>query len=214
MIQGAKHSAEQTHPTPWLLNPVWSHPTTNTFVRAGGAEEHDSVLEVLIAHEDLPAGLRAKQVLDRLADVAEIKLRFVVKLWTFRVLRDPVLHKYALNDAIGAHMLILSLQAGCNLPPAVWALIDGWLADPEKQPRALVVSLDESSRESAVADAVLGKLRTKAVAGGADLFLCFGAPPPVSRSVHAPKHEPKMHAKGAAKTSSAGAMKTHNPFLP
>src|SRR5436190_24343072 len=102
MMRTAKHSAEQTHPTSGLLNPVWSRPTTNTFVRAGGAEEHDSVLEVLIAHEGLPAGLRAKQVLDRLAAAPEIKLRFVEKLWTFRVLRDPVLHQYAVKDASSA----------------------------------------------------------------------------------------------------------------
>jgi hypothetical protein len=133
-------------------------------------------LEVLIAHEDMPTGLRARQVLDRLAEVPEIKLRFVVKLWTFRVLRDPVLHKYALNDASGAHILILSLQGGSELPPAVCALLDGWLADPNKQPRALVVSFDESFRESAVTHAVLDDLRTRAVAGGADLFPCFGAP--------------------------------------
>ena len=180
MIQEAKHNAEQTHPTTWSLNRVRSGPATTSFVRAGGAEEHDSVLEVLIAHEDIPAGLRARQVLDRLADVSEIKLRFVVKLWTFRVLRDPVLHKYALNDASGAHILILSLQGGSELPPAVCALIDGWLADPKKQPRALVVSFDEGFRESGVARAVLDNLRTKAVAGGADLFPCFGTPPPAA----------------------------------
>lgn len=185
-MQEARHSAAQTHPRPSSSNPDWGDPTTATLARAGGAEERDSVLEVLVAHEDIPAGLRAKQVLDHLAEMTGIKLRFEVKLWTFRVLRDPVLHKYALNEACSAHVLFLSLQGSGELPPAVCALTDGWLAEPKKQPRALVVSFDESLRKSAVAITLLDNLRKRAGSAGVDLFPCFGAPPPVSRIKNLP----------------------------
>ena len=128
-------------------------------------------------HEDMPTGLRAKHTLDHLADEPGTQLHFVVKLWTFKMLRDPLLREYAVSDAHAAHILFLSLHGHLELPNALHDLIEHWIATRERRPIALVVSLDESLRESPVANATLEHLRTKAAAGGVDLFPHFGATP-------------------------------------
>jgi hypothetical protein len=195
----AQRIAERTHLTPPSLNPDRGGPAPDSLALgdengegtlvmecfpAGilaqsdkNGEEDAATLEVLIVHEDLATGLRAKHALDHLADEPGVKLHFVVKLWTFKMLRDPLLRGHAVTDARAAHILFLSLHGHLELPLTVCDLVDHWSADREKQPIALVVSLDEGVRGSAVADATLEYLRTKAVAGGVDLFPHFGAPP-------------------------------------
>jgi hypothetical protein len=177
MTAQAQHIAERIHPM-LPLNPRRGGPASTTAALPDeDIEEHASTLEVMIVHEDMPTGLRAKHALDHLADEPGVKLHFVVKLWTFKMLSDPLLHGHAVNDARDAHILFLSMHGHLELPSTVSDLINHWVPGREERPIALVVSIDESLRETAVADATLEYLRTKTEAGGVDLFPHFGVPP-------------------------------------
>jgi hypothetical protein len=139
-------------------------------------QEITTTLEVLVVHEDMPTGLRAKQVLDRLGRGPAINLHFVVKLWTFKSLHDPLLHQHAVNDANDVSILFLSVHGHLELPVHVCELVDQWVAG-RQDPGAVVVSLDESFRDSPVASAILDDLRSKVLFGGVDLFPHFGTTP-------------------------------------
>jgi hypothetical protein len=166
MIDEAKYVTERIEPpSPDLL----SQPDAS-------AREYATTLEVLVVHEDMPTGLRAKQVLDRLGKEPDVNLHFVVKLWTFKSLHDPLLHQHALHDVNDISILFLSLHGHLELPPHVCELVDRWVAD-RKGPGALVVSLDEGLQHSPVTRAILDCLRTKVLFGGVDLFPHFGATP-------------------------------------
>jgi hypothetical protein len=55
-------------------------------------DEGDTLrLEVMLLHEDLPAGRRGKEVLDQVALNLEPKASFFVNPWNFERLRNPAL---------------------------------------------------------------------------------------------------------------------------
>jgi len=166
MINETKYVAERTEP-----------PTPDSMSRPeANAPEYATTLEVLVVHEDMPTGLRAKQVLDRLGNEPDVNLHFVVKLWTFKSLQDSLLHQRAGHDANDVFILFLSLHGHLELPTHVCELIDQWVAG-RQGPGALVVSLDEGLQDSPVTRAILDCLRTKVLFGGVDLFPHFGATP-------------------------------------
>src|ERR1700722_3670675 len=53
------------------------------FPAANGSDGHAETLEVLLLHEDLPTGLRAKDILDNLEAKLEKKPRVLIELWRF-----------------------------------------------------------------------------------------------------------------------------------
>jgi hypothetical protein len=146
-------------------------------LQAGERAVKPAKLAVLIVHEDLPTGLRAKQVLDRLRRELGCNLHLVVKLWNFSTLRDPLLQRQAVRDASEAQIVFISMHGHAELPVTLCDLLNRWLAAKEETPGALVVSLDASIQNSESTKDVLDCLRTKAAAGGVDLFTHFGAVP-------------------------------------
>jgi hypothetical protein len=116
-----------------------------TNARADRANEGDSTeLEVLLVHEDVPAGSRAERILEQVAFNLETKTDFLVNLWSFVLLGDPVLCDRAVVDATRADIMLLSVSGCTELPATVRALLKEWLGRRGEMPGALVVSLDSS----------------------------------------------------------------------
>jgi hypothetical protein len=160
------------------VNPAASRLDSTETLLPDETAAHAATLAVLIVHEDLPTGLRAKQVLDRLRGQLGDDVRFAVKLWTFGTLRDPLLQRQAIHDVDQAQIVFISMHGNDEIPLALCDLLSRWLTAKEAEaPGALLVSLDANSQDSVSAKAVLDCLRTKAAASGVDLFQHFGAVP-------------------------------------
>ena len=131
-------------------------------------------MDVLLMHEDLPAGWRAKQILDQVASNLDSKADFRVNLWNFTLLRDPALQARAVLDAVHADIVLLSAHGRAELPATVLGWLKEWLERRDGSPCALVVSLDSSFRDSAQ---VLDDVHRLAGQTSVEVFPHFGATP-------------------------------------
>ena len=134
-------------------------------------------LVVQVVYEDKRTGLRAKRVVDRLREQLGQTVELQVSLWRFDVLKDPVLHEQAAEEAAGADILVLSARASEKLPEAVSLWLERWLSQSSDEPPALVVSLDSSAKGSAAAERLLTALKRAALPGGVEVFCHFGGGP-------------------------------------
>jgi hypothetical protein len=154
--------------------PIWTNrnqPGTFEFER----EPLD--LKVLVLHEDLPTGLRAKEALNKFENQDEIKPRFLINLFRFGMLKDAALAETALQQALGADMMFLSLHGDRELLPAVRDWLLRWLETRDIKPCALVVSLDPSTQDSLKSNPTVNFLRDITFPLEVDLFLHLGASP-------------------------------------
>jgi hypothetical protein len=137
-------------------------------------EEEALTLEVMLVHEDLPAGRRGKEVLDQVALNLEPKADFLVNPWNFEMLRNPALQGQAVLDAGHADIVLLSTHNTAKLPAAVRAWLEVWLDRRGDSPCALVVSVDASVRESSEANPMLKYVHALAWQAGVEVFPYFG----------------------------------------
>ena len=142
-----------------------------------GDEGNKLTLEVMLVHEDLPAGRRGKEVLDQVALNLEPKADFLVNPWNFEMLRNPALQSQAVQDAAHANIVVLSVHGRAKLPAPVRAWLEVWLDHRGGSPCALVVSLDASVRESSEANPTMKYVHALAWQAGVEVFPHFGATP-------------------------------------
>ena len=134
-------------------------------------------LEVLIVHEDLATGVRAREALVNLEKQIEIKTNFILSLCRFGMLGEPDLAETALDQARRADIVFLSLHGERDIPPVVRDWLLCWLETRDFKPCALVVSLDASARENIKSNSTLNFLRVITAPLEVDLFLHFGSAP-------------------------------------
>jgi hypothetical protein len=96
---------------------------------------------VVILHEDLATGLRARKVGGLLAEALGAKGRVEPELWRWDVLQDPVLQRRAAREAARADLLILSVHRHLPAVPTD-ALLDAWLAAKAHRASHLVALVD------------------------------------------------------------------------
>ena len=142
-----------------------------------GDEGDTLTLEVMLLHEDLPAGRRGKEVLDQVALNLDAKADFLVNPWNFEMLRNPALQGQAVQDAAHADIVVLSAHGRAKLPAAVRAWLEVWLDRRGDSPCALVVSLDASLWESSEPNPVMKYVHALAWQAGVEVFPHFGATP-------------------------------------
>jgi len=149
----------------------------------GGVEfEGESLgLEVLVVHEDSTTALRAKETLNNLENLLELKIRFVISLCGFDMFADPGLAESALQQAKRSDIVFLSLLGDRKLPNAVRNWLLRWLETRDFKPCALVVSLDSSIRDLLEFNSTWNFLRTITAPLEVDLFLHWGVPPAMAR---------------------------------
>jgi hypothetical protein len=142
-----------------------------------GDEGDTLTLEVMLVHEDSPAGRRGKEVLDQVALNLEPKADFLVNPWNFEMLSNPGLQAQAVQDAAHADIVVLSAYGRAKLPAAVRAWLEVWLDRRGDSPCALVVSLDASVRELSEANPLMKYVHALAWQAGVEVFPHFGASP-------------------------------------
>jgi hypothetical protein len=139
---------------------------------AGG--EVQLTLDAMLIYEDLGTGLRAKDVLDRTARRLPRTPILNLAIWRFDVLREPSLREKALHKASVAVIVVVSAHGRMALPEVVTDWLQQWLKRKSDKPRALIVSLDHSSRDQAPAAQMISWMQTGARAKDVAVFPHFG----------------------------------------
>jgi hypothetical protein len=98
-------------------------------------------------------------------------------LWRFELLEDSILWREAVRNASRADILFFSLHGNQALPSGLCHWFKHWLLLREERPCALVVSLDNSERDSESGRNALECLRTLAATGGIEVFPYFDSSP-------------------------------------
>jgi hypothetical protein len=142
---------------------------------AGG--EAQLTLEAMLIYEDLSTGLRAKDVIECAARRLPRAPNVNLAVWRFDVLREASLRKSALNEASMAVIVLVSAHGCRDLPKVVAVWLKQWLKRTSDESRALIVSLDDSSRDSASADQMISWLEKEAGARDVAVFAHFGGTP-------------------------------------
>jgi hypothetical protein len=137
---------------------------------------YDTLLKIIIVHEDHISGIEAVAVLGRLA--AGLDAEFGLKsdgwridsgVWKFEMLHDPELWELAVVEAVEADMIIIS--AGCaELPSRVRNWIESVLPMKVGGPAALVALLDLDHETYDEAPRLGACLRRLAEQSGLDFF--------------------------------------------
>jgi hypothetical protein len=131
-------------------------------------------LDAMLIYEDLSTGLRAKRVLEHAARLLPTAPNFKLAIWRFDLLREPCWHRTALNEASVAVIGVVSAHGRRDLPEVVSDWLQQWLKRKSEEPRALIVSLDDISRESDSAAQTISWLQTEARARDVAVFPHFG----------------------------------------
>ncbi len=130
----------------------------------------------MLVYEDRAAGIRAKEMSDRLAAMIEPDCHVTNEAWNFALLHDPQLRDVAAGEAREAHMVIISAQSVDVLPPHVKSWLAEWLPARSAGKAALVFLLgDDQNQPSAQYTLVHDDLKNLTSINEMDFFC---VPPP------------------------------------
>jgi hypothetical protein len=139
--------------------------------------ERNPAFKIVIAYENLAAGLRAKEMTERLAAQLESELEVKSDLWKFEMLDHPQLRGHAATAAAAADMVVVSTGRSDELPAHVQTWIDDWLPLKKGGVTALVALVDPATESPGKPSRLCAYLRQVAEEGGMDFF----SQPAVSR---------------------------------
>ena len=142
--------------------------------KLGGAS---LTLNAALIYEDLSTGMRARYVLECAAGLFPSAPRFNFAMWRFDMLRMAEVRKKALQEASAAVIVLLSAHGSAALPRAVRVWFRQWLERKNDQPSAMLICLDEKSRQSDSAAQIISWLQTGAKAKDVAVFPGFGMTP-------------------------------------
>jgi hypothetical protein len=131
-------------------------------------------LDAMLIYEDLSTGLRAKRVFEHAARQFPMAPNFNLAIWRFDLLREPRWRKTALNEASVAVIGVVSAHGQQYLPRVAMGWLKQWLKRKSDESRALIVSLDDTSRGSASAAQTISWLQEQARARDVAVFPHFG----------------------------------------
>lgn len=136
----------------------------------------NSVLKIIVVHENLIAGIAAMAVLRRLVMQLEAELGIKSSawqidsyVWKFELLRDPELGAQAAAEAAEADLIIISVGA-VGLPARVRDWLERVLPVKDGRPAALVALLDRGNDASGEPSRSGAYLRRLAGEYGLDFF--------------------------------------------
>lgn len=128
---------------------------------------------VFVLYENLPSGLRAQALLDRLGrQCASDGMLFNRNWWKFNLLGKPLLREQAAIEAAAADIILVSMDKQMNFPEEVQDWLNRW-AD-RKEPRAYALGLMLDPAQFSLEDfhPVIAHLRKFADGANADFFCC------------------------------------------
>jgi hypothetical protein len=166
----------------------------------GGAEmgEAGQRLDAALIYEDLSTGMRARHVLECAASLFPRTPQFNMAMWRFDLLRMAEVRRTALQEASVAVIVLLSAHGSGALPRAVQIWVQRWLERKSDQPCALVVCLDERSRDTAAAVQMVSWLQARAKAKDVTVFPRFGTTPYSESDPTVQALQRRVHTKLAA----------------
>ena len=126
--------------------------------------------DLLVAYDDVTTRNRALQLCDRLTKKLADDYDFKCTWWKFDHLRDTALREQAADAAAEANMIILSIHADNELPAAVKAWTETWLARKDHGKRALVTLIDGAQQQGQGFCPVQLYLQKVAHIGGMNFF--------------------------------------------
>jgi hypothetical protein len=165
----------QCNRKPTSIQEVIMRSLPDTIHRDFNFAEAPSPLGVLLLYEDLTTGIRAKQLVDQLVEHVNLVVSFRLDLRRFDLLPVPDLRGADTDQSLNSDILVLAAHGYDDLPPGVWAWLERWLGRNPEQPRALVMSLDERARNSAIASQIQFFLQAGASRAGVEVFSHFGS---------------------------------------
>lgn len=127
-------------------------------------------ISIVIIYNDLPAALRAAQMVERLGQKFKGRMQPRLQPLPLAQLSDPNRYDRSLSDAASAQMIIVSINGPGGLPP----LLKGWIHDCTAQKsggNSTVVALLGSMDEAEDPDSAQFQLHVKGVRkAGLDFF--------------------------------------------
>ena len=126
------------------------------------------VFRVVILYEDFEAAGRAKRAYDFLVANLDHEWRINRQMWSFGLLHIPELREAATEDAMLAHVIVISCGGG-ELPAEVKEWIETWQAN-DVGPVALIAMFDATPEHAGRVQAARACLSRVAKRGRMDFF--------------------------------------------
>jgi hypothetical protein len=156
-------------------------PTRNYSKSSFGFETGSSWPEVLVLHEDLPTGLRASAVFQKVKNGLGAETHSRIHWWRFAMLQETELADSALHQAKRADIVFLAMHSDRNLPTDVRNWLLKWLGTKDYKRCVLVVSLDSSAQDFLESNSTFNFLREITASLEVDLLLHLGLTPLIVR---------------------------------
>ncbi len=105
----------------------------------------ESHLEVSLAYQDLPSGLRARQFLYDVLDLCHMQAEFNLTLWNVGLFHLPEILEAAVFNASEANLVVLSLRGDSGLEPQTEIWLNEWIVrhGDEESALAVLIGCDE-----------------------------------------------------------------------
>jgi hypothetical protein len=141
-----------------------------------------TAFKFILIYEDRAAGLRAKEMSDRVAAQLEPGCEVSNEAWNFALLADPHLADLAASEAQEADMVIISAHDLTALPGQVRGWLETWLPERKGAQAAFVVLLGDEQPEDVPEFLVVRDDLQHLPAGPANIINLPGLSPLASRA--------------------------------
>ncbi len=148
----------------------------------------------MVAYDNFDSGIRAKEILDRLARALGSQLTMNITMWKFDMLELDKLQDMAASDAAEADIIIISTNGAGELSPGVQQWVELWLSRKQRESSAFV-SLNEPDPDGTAESPAVGEyLQNIASRGNVTFFSQRGnlPVPDFQSTVQAIYHEAKQ----------------------
>jgi hypothetical protein len=105
----------------------------------------ESHLEVSLAYQDLPSGLRARQFLYDVLNLCQMQVEFSLTLWNVALFHLPEILEEAVFNACESNLIVLSLRGDSGLEPETESWLTQWIVrhTDEESALAVLIGCDE-----------------------------------------------------------------------
>jgi hypothetical protein len=83
-------------------------------------------MKAVIVYEDLVSAEKAGALLECATHRADESLHWIIKMWRFDLLNDPIAANTALSDAMDGHLILICLPSIQEFAPSVQTWLEKW----------------------------------------------------------------------------------------
>jgi hypothetical protein len=106
------------------------------------APEPSPRFEIVLAYQDLPTGLHARQFLNHVLDHCQLASNFNLTLWKLELFHLPELREEAVRGACQAALVVLSLRGDIGVEANTANWLAQWMKQRSGEESALAVLID------------------------------------------------------------------------